>query len=75
MDEAIKPSRAASVRPLSTEDLRWALAQGWDDFKAKRGDLILLPFIYPLIGIIASVFALNTNFFPLIFRWPGALRL
>ena len=75
MDEAIKLSSAARIRPLTAEDLRWALAQGWDDFKVKRGDLILLPFIYPLIGIIASVFAFNTNLFPLIFPLVGGFAL
>jgi len=75
MDEAIKPSREGRVRPLNTEDLRWALAKGWNDFKAKRGDLIILPFIYPLIGIIASVFAFNTNLFPLIFPLAGGFAL
>ena len=28
------------VRRIGTDDLRWALAEGWKDFTAKRGDLL-----------------------------------
>jgi uncharacterized membrane protein len=75
MDTTMTPVAAASVRALGAEDLRWALQAGWDDFKAKRGDLILLPFIYPLVGVLASVFAFNSQLFPLIFPLAGGFAL
>ncbi len=75
MDATMPPVRVASVRPIGSDDLRWALAQGWADFKAKRGDLILLPFIYPLVGVLASVFAFNARLFPLIFPLAAGFAL
>ncbi len=75
MDLTMSPQAAAAARPLTNADLRWALSQGWEDFKAKRGDLILLPFIYPLVGVLASVFAFNSNLLPLIFPLAGGFAL
>ena len=75
MDAVQLPVEAAPVRALTTADLNWALAEGWADFKAKRGDLILIPFIYPLVGVIASVFAFNTSLFPLIFPLAAGFAL
>ncbi|PZN94172.1 MAG: hypothetical protein DCF31_10450 [Alphaproteobacteria bacterium] len=69
------PSAAAPVRSLSTADLDWALRSGWDDFKAKRGDLILLPFIYAAVGLLAAWFAFNQALFPLIFPLVGGFAL
>ena len=75
MDATMEPIATAPVRALSSEDLRWALAEGWEDFKAKRGDLILLPFIYTVVGALASVLAFNNNLFPLIFPLAGGFAL
>ena len=75
MDLTMSPPATAPVRALTTADLDWALAQGWADFKAKRGDLILLPFIYPLAGVVASVFAFNANLMPLIFPLAAGFAL
>ncbi|KAB7645490.1 DUF2189 domain-containing protein [Polymorphobacter fuscus] len=75
MDLTMSPPDTAPVRSLTTDDLSWALAEGWSDFKAKRGDLILLPFIYPLVGVLASVFAFNTNLMPLIFPLAAGFAL
>ena len=75
MDTTMSPVIAAPVRTLHGDDLQWALAQGWADFKDKRGDLILLPFIYPVVGVLASVFAFNASLFPLIFPLAGGFAL
>jgi uncharacterized membrane protein len=75
MDTILTPGETVAARPLGTDDLRWALAEGWEDFKAKRGDLILLPFIYPVVGALASLFAFNANLFPLIFPLAGGFAL
>lgn len=75
MELIITPEAGAQARSLGSADLRWALDKGWDDFKAKRGDLILLPFIYPVVGALASVFAFNANLFPLIFPLVGGFAL
>jgi uncharacterized membrane protein len=75
MELMMSPTDTAQVRVLTTADLEWALAQGWADFKDKRGDLILLPFIYPVLGVLASVLAFNAKLFPLIFPLAGGFAL
>lgn len=75
MDMTMTPVAAAPVRSLTAADLRWALAQGWGDFKEKRGDLILLPFIYAVVGMLASVLAFNANLLPLIFPLVSGFAL
>lgn len=75
MDMIVSPVAAAPVNSLTSDDLRWALGRGWDDFKHKRGDLILLPFIYPVVGAIASVLAFNSALFPLLFPLIGGFAL
>ena len=75
MDLTMSPMAAAPVRSLTNADLQWALGEGWADFKAKRGDLILLPFLYPLAGVVAAVFAFNTNLLPLLFPLAAGFAL
>ena len=56
------------VRQIGTAEIRESLAQGWDDFLAKRGDLMFLGLIYPLIGFAAAFLFTGGNllhfFFP-----------
>ena len=75
MDLTMSPTTVAPARVLTYSDLQWALDQGWADFKAKRGDLILLPFIYPLVGVLASVFAFNRDLLPLVFPLAAGFAL
>lgn len=56
-----------SIRKIGLHDLRIALAQGWDDFLAKRGDLVFLGFIYPVIVLLAVMSASQMSILPLIF--------
>ncbi len=69
------PAEALPVKPLTPADLDWALKAGWDDFKDKRGDLLLVPLIYPVVGFIASAFAFNANLFPLLFPLVAGLSI
>lgn len=55
-----------AVRKIGASDLRWALSEGWKDFKAKRGDLIFIGFIYPLACLVAVVFTFNAPLLPLL---------
>ncbi|QLC24281.1 DUF2189 domain-containing protein [Parasphingopyxis algicola] len=43
------------VRTITAVDLNESLAAGYADFKAKRGDLIFVGLLYPLVGAVASV--------------------
>ena len=61
------PARDISVRKIGTGDIRIALRQGWDDFKAMRGDLIFVGLLYPLIGIAAAVMTTSAPLLPFFF--------
>lgn len=74
MDMAVSTATAL-VRPLDYADLRWALDEGWADFKAKRGDLIILPIIYPIAGLLLAFFVFNVDLFALIFPVIGGFAL
>jgi uncharacterized membrane protein len=55
------------IRRIYQSDLNWALAEGWKDFKAARGDLIILALIYPLFGLVVAAAASNDQVLPLFF--------
>lgn len=76
------PSRLApareeiSIRKIGLQDIRIALMQGWDDFLAKRGDLVFIGFIYPVIVLLAVFSASQMSVLPLIFPLvAGAILL
>lgn len=77
---AVTPSAAnerslPNIRKISVADLRWALAEGWVDFREMRGDILLVGFIYPVIGLLAAWFALNGELTPLLFPLVAGLSL
>ncbi len=64
-----------AVRQLTTSDLSWALAEGWKDFREKRGDLIFAGLLYPLICLVAAVVTLNEPLLPLFFPLVAGLSI
>ena len=64
-----------AVRRITQADLNWALAEGWNDFKAKRGDLLFIALLYPVIGIAAAAVALNDRLLPLFFPLVAGLSV
>lgn len=72
---AVTERSLAAVRTISVADLRWALAEGWADFREKRGDIVLIGLIYPVVGLIAAWFALNGQLMPLLFPLVAGLAL
>ncbi len=69
LDAARRPSTAPlpEIREIGTADLNWALAEGWRDFRAKRGDLLFAGFIYPVICVAAILMTVNDPLLPLLF--------
>jgi uncharacterized membrane protein len=63
------------VRRISGADLRWALRQGWNDYRQMRGDILVLGFIYPAVGILAAAFAANRSLLPLLFPLVAGLSI
>jgi uncharacterized membrane protein len=45
------------IRKIGFDDLRISLRQGWEDFQAKRGDLIFIGLIYPVVVLFAILIA------------------
>jgi len=64
-----QPAQAAPwpTRRISQSDMSWALSEGWKDFNAKRGDLLVLALLYPLLGFLAAALVFNDTLIPLIF--------
>ena len=58
---------ALKIRRLDLHDLRVVLAQGWDDFLSKRGDLVFIGVIYPVAILVAGLYAFRASALPLIF--------
>lgn len=67
LQSAAAGAAAPEVRRIGDGDVRWALSEGWQDFKDKRGDLIFAGLLYPIIGLVAAVVALNDKLLPLFF--------
>jgi uncharacterized membrane protein len=63
------------VRKIDSSDLHWALAEGWRDFKERRGDFLLLPLIYPLAGFVAAALAVNRSLLPMLFPAVAGLAI
>jgi uncharacterized membrane protein len=72
---AIGAHSPPEIRRISQADLNWALAHGWKDFKAKRGDVIVLALIYPLVGLVAAAWALNARLLPMLFPIIAGLSI
>lgn len=64
-----------AVRRIGSEDLDWALAQGWRDFYSKRGDLVIAGLLYTLIGLAAAAVAVNAELMPLLFPTVAGISI
>jgi uncharacterized membrane protein len=63
------------VRKIGFDDVKWALSQGWQDFLGLRGDLLFVGILYPFVGFIAVLVALNQSLLPLIFPLAAGISL
>ena len=63
------------VRRIGFDDIRWALRQGWEDFLGLRGDLLFVGVLYPFVGFIAVLVALNQSLLPLLFPLAAGISL
>ncbi|WP_033920140.1 DUF2189 domain-containing protein [Sphingomonas sp. 37zxx] len=74
--ESLSPAvPIAEVRRIGKADMDWALAQGWRDFRAKRGDLLFIGVIYPVVCFVAAVVTFNDSLFPLFFPLVAGLSI
>jgi uncharacterized membrane protein len=63
----LAPGHAHPVRRISPSDLDWALAEGWRDFRAKRGDILVIALLYPALGFAAAAVTIDNRLLPLFF--------
>lgn len=54
------------IREIGLHDLRLALGRGWQGFMSKRGDLVFVGFIYPVVALLAALMATNVSVLPLV---------
>lgn len=67
--------RGPEVRTIDSGDVRAALSEGWRDFLAKRGDIIFIGLLYPLIGFVTAFAALGNKLIPLLFPLAAGISL
>lgn len=67
ISEAIIDDEEVFIREISLHDIRISLSQGWEDFLSKRGDLVFIGFIYPIVVILAALLVSRASILPLIF--------
>ncbi|RAI56967.1 hypothetical protein DOO78_21320 [Roseicella frigidaeris] len=58
----------ATIRRIGTADLRAALREGWQDFRAIPTQLIFLCILYPIVGLVAARAVSGGDLLPLL--WP-----
>jgi len=73
---AAAPSLAEpAVRTITTADLQSALRLGWQDFVAKRGDILFAGLLYPLVGLMVAALTLQGALLPLFFPLAAGLSI
>jgi uncharacterized membrane protein len=63
------------IRSITTDDLRDALRQGAADFWAKPSHYIMLAVIYPIVGIVLTVWMNGWYTWPLLYPLVGGFAL
>ena len=63
------------IRTIGFADLKEALAQGLDDFRAMPSHAVFLCLIYPVVGFVIFRLALGANVLPLLFPLAAGFAL
>ncbi len=63
------------IRRITDVDLDWALSEGWKDFKDRRGELVPLALIYPLVGLLAVAVMSDSRLLPLFFPLVAGISI
>jgi uncharacterized membrane protein len=71
----INPPGTVTVRRIGTDDLKWALRRGMDDFAASRTDIGFLCIVYPLVGLLLARVAFGYDMLPLLFPLASGFAL
>ena len=63
------------VCKIGSNDLIAALKEGFEDFKAQRGDLVLIGMLYVAVGLVTALVATGTAILPLVFPLFAGIAL
>lgn len=63
------------VNTIGVEDLRIALRRGFEDFGAFRSDVLVICFLYPVVGLLLIWFAFDRALLPLLFPLMSGFAL
>ena len=64
-----------AIRRMTLGDIGFALKAGWADYRDKRGEIVFLGLIYPLVGLIAALATFEQDLWPLLFPLVAGLSL
>ena len=71
--EPVILSEPVPIRRITGADIRFALREGFADFREKRGDIIVIALIYPLFSLAVAFMSLGG--LPLVLFFPMAAGL
>jgi uncharacterized membrane protein len=66
---------APEALPMTNNDIRFALRQGWEDFEEVRSDVMFICLIYPVVGLLLVGVGFNANLLPLLFPVAAGFAL
>src|SRR5512137_1436133 len=75
VDAAQDRATGPVLRSISLSDLRQALREGWEDFKAVPSHAIFLCMIYPVLGLLLARAVLGYSVLPLLFPLAAGFAL
>lgn len=75
LHDTVSAQPGPKIRRIGADDLDWALAEGWKDFRDKRGDLLFIGLLYPVICLVAAVTTFNKPLLPLFFPLVAGLSI
>jgi uncharacterized membrane protein len=74
----VPPAKSAAdlptVRRITIDDVKAAVVEGFEDFKAVRSDVIFLCIIYPVVGLVSASLAFG-NLVQMLFPLAGGFAL
>ena len=70
-----QPAGTFNIRKIGVADLRDALEQGWEDFKAIPTHAIILVVIYPILGLVLARVVHGLAVLPLLFPLAAGFAL
>lgn len=72
---AASQQQSPTIRRIGRADLHWALREGVRDFLDKRGDIILIGIVYPLVLLVVGAVSVGGEWYPVVLPLISGLSL